>query len=284
MTQQPEENNIQNVQRLYLGENVPKVLENFHDYSPDILQQREELIRLKRTAGNNRYVNHYKTLLPTTLPKRALSWCIGFVLSDATIQRNLSLQNTTFRLKIQQVYYNTELFDVTLELLKPYVFNIAPVNNRNTFTLDTIQHEAFNILHDIFQDPKVPVKPQGCVQKIIPSNIEDYFDPICLSSWYCGDGGKSDYTPNQGKGIEFATHGFSKECNERLAQALKNKYGWDALAVYDYTSENKIDRYYVKVAASSFNSVEKLLKPYLLETFVRKFPSPRSPKSRYLDL
>lgn len=288
-TKQNQDNDFQYAQRLPLGQNikkVPKVLENFHDYKADLLQKREEWIRLNKTGGNNLLLKEYKALLPKELSPFVFSWCIGFILSDATIQKSYSLKNVTFRLKIQQVGYNLELLEVTLELLKPYVFGISPVKGRKEmFTIDTIRHEAFNIFHDIFQNPMSEWGREGCVEKIIPSNIEEYLDPIAISSWYCGDGGKSDYTSNQGKGIEFATHGFSFECNQRLANALRKRYGWDVKVVYDYTSKkNNIDRYYLKVASGSFHSVEKILKPYLLDSFLRKFPTSRSLRSKYRDV
>lgn len=285
MTKYQENDQPQNVQRLHLdqrGPTLPKVLENLSDWSSEILTKREELIRTNNTKGNNKQLSEYKKLLPNQLSQVALSWSIGLVLSDATVQKNSSEKTRTSRIKIQQVSYNRELLDVTLEILKPYVFTISPVTGRDMYSLATITHEAFNILIDIFQNPQSELTSSACVQKIIPSNIEDYLDEIALSGWFCGDGGKDDYTPNQGKGIQFATHGFSLECNQRLAEALRNRYGWEVSCVYDYTNNKNEDLYFLQIHASSFNSVEQILKPYILDSFLRKFPSPRSPNSRYL--
>jgi hypothetical protein len=281
-----ENDESQHVQRLHLDQKSqtrPKVLENLSDWSSEILTKREELIKTNKTKGNNKQFIEYKKLLPNELSQVALSWSIGLVLSDGTVQKNFSEKTRTSRIKIQQVSYNRELLDVTLEILKPYVFTISPVTGRDMYSLATITHEAFNILIDIFQNPQSELKSSGCVQKRIPSNIEDYLDEIALSSWFCGDGGKADYTPNQGKGIQFATHGFSLECNQRLAEALKKRYGWVVDCVYDYTNTQNEDLYFLEIDASSFNSVEKIRKPYILDSFLRKFPSPRSPNSRYLD-
>lgn len=66
-TKQNQDNDFQYAQRLPLGQNikkVPKVLENFHDYKADLLQKREELIRLNKTGGNNLLLKEYKALLP----------------------------------------------------------------------------------------------------------------------------------------------------------------------------------------------------------------------------
>jgi len=260
------------------------VLENLENFSEEILQKREILIQTNKTMGNNKALNEYKQLVPSQLSQLALSWCIGLVLSDATLQRNYSQNNRTIRVKIQQVSYNIELLEVTMEILKPYVFSFSPITTRpDMYSLTTITHESFNILGEIFQNPNIPLGQQACVAKRIPENIGDYVDEIVLSSWFCGDGGRVDYTENQGKAVQFSTHGFTRECQERLAQALRTKYGWEVSVVFDYTNEKGQDFFCIQVAANSFNSIERILKPYILPTFVRKFPTPRSPRSRYLD-
>ena len=160
MTKYQENDQPQNVQRLHLdqrGPTLPKVLENLSDWSSEILTKREELIRTNNTKGNNKQLSEYKKLLPNQLSQVALSWSIGLVLSDATVQKNSSEKTRTSRIKIQQVSYNRELLDVTLEILKPYVFTISPVTGRDMYSLATITHEAFNILIDIFQNPGDPL-------------------------------------------------------------------------------------------------------------------------------
>lgn len=276
---------FQNVQRLEQDQNnqtSPKVLESLPLYDESLLQKREELIALKKTSGNNAMLTEYKKAVPAELSPTALSWCLGLVLSDATVQRNTAAKQTC-RLKIQQAIHNKELLDVTLEILKPYVFTISHSTTRTTmYSLATIQHKAFNVLSEILQDPNEELQPGACVKKIIPENIIEYLDPITISAWFCGDGGKADYTPNQGKGIQFHTQGFSLECIKRLAQALRSRYSWEARAVFDYTNGER-DFYYLQVDAASFNSVERILKAYILPSFLRRFPTPRSPNSRYLD-
>ena len=257
------------------------MLENLITYDQNLLAKRQELINLDKTKGNNKMINEYKLEVPSQLCPTALSWCVGLVLSDATVQRNSSNTNKTCRIKIQQAIQNIELLNVTQEILKPYVFNIVPGTKRpHMYSLHTIQHEAFNILSDIFQNPQKELLEDACVEKVIPSNIEEYLDPIALSSWFCGDGSKADFSPNQGKAIQFHTQGFSLQCNERLAQALINRYSWNAVVKFDYTNTNGRDFYLLQVESSSFNSVERILKPYLLNSFLRRFPTPRSPRSR----
>jgi len=38
------------------------------------------------------------------------------------------------------------------------------------------------------------------VKKGITPEIINYLNPITLAAWFCGDGGKADYTANEGKG------------------------------------------------------------------------------------
>lgn len=257
------------------------MLEEFPNYNDQILLEREELIRTNKTSGNNKALSIYKIHLPP-LPQIAFSWVMGLLLSDATLQRSSSTSNITLRMKIQQATCNRELLDVTLEILKPFGFVISPVANRDMVSFATITHETFNIFGEIFQNPQIPLRPNDCVHKLIPENIEDYLDPICISSWFCGDGGREDYTPNQGRGILFHSQGFTRDCNERLANALRRKYGWETSVELDYTKGDQ-SFYLVRVASSSFNSVERIIKPYILPSFLRKFPPPRSSNSKYLD-
>lgn len=114
-----DKNKFQNVQRLNEFENNSNKLEalwNSISYDETILKERDFLIENNLTQGNNKYLNSYKQKLPKELPKFAISWCIGLILSDATIQRNTSTTNKTCRLKFQQVSYNIELVEKTLEI------------------------------------------------------------------------------------------------------------------------------------------------------------------------
>jgi hypothetical protein len=258
------------------------VLEELPNYSHQILFERGEFIENNKTKGNNKALLAYKSNLPTQLPQVAFSWTVGLILSDATLQRNTSQTNQTLRLKIQQANFNLSLLEVTLQLLEPYVFIISPVQNREMYSLTTISHEAFHVFGEIFQDPNIELTPNACVNKKIPQNIEDFLDETAIAAWFCGDGGREDYTPNQGRGILFHSQGFTLQCNERLAQALQKRYGWDVEVKFDYERDGQ-SFYCIKVRASSFNSFEKTIKPYILPAFLRKFPPPRSTNSRYLD-
>lgn len=273
----------QNVQRLDIRENsnpISIALRNLVKNDENLLQQRDFLIQNNLVKGNRKELNAYKASLPNQLTREQLLWSVGLVLSDATLQRNSSLEVETFRLKIQQQEFNRSLLEFTLELLKPWVMTISSIPNRKMMELDTIQHQAFNQLAEIFQDPSQTLSPKQCVQRVIPPNIGEYLEPIAIGSQFCGDGGRRDYGKNEGKAIQFHTQGFTKPCIETLAEALSDKYGWDARAKLNYTDKGR-DFYLLQIEANSFESFMEIVQPYILPNFRKRLPKERSPNSRF---
>ena len=94
------------------------MLENLSDWSSEILTKREELRRTNNTKGNNKQLSEYKKLLPNQLSQVALSWSIGLVLSDATVQKNSSEKTRTSRIKIHASSFNS-----VEQILKPYILD-----------------------------------------------------------------------------------------------------------------------------------------------------------------
>ena len=45
-----------------------------------------------------------------------------------------------------------------------------------------------------------------------------------MAYWFMDDGGKMDYTKNEGKGIVFNCHGFPDNEVDILVEGLKSKY------------------------------------------------------------
>lgn len=147
---------------------------------------------------------------------------VGCLLSDASLQYNNNGQ--CCRMKMQQAEKNVAFLQATFVIMLPWS-QLGPSFKRTTCNaimageLDTIKHEAFMKMANVFQDPSVPVKGNDCVQKYIPANIEEFLTPVAVAAWFCGDGGKADYrSHNNGKGIYMHTQGFKPEYVERLAQ------------------------------------------------------------------
>lgn len=274
----------QNVQRLGNQENsnsFPIVLGDFIKHDDGLLEERMNLIENNLTKGNNKAMAEYKSKLPLELNTVQFDWSLGLVLGDATLQANSSEAKKAVQLKIQQANFNHSLLDITLEILKPWVFRIVPVSGRPMQEIATIQHTAFVPLAKVFQDPSEELKPKACVRKVIPKDISKYLSPIAVGAWYCFDGGRRDYGKNEGKAIQLHTQGFSKECVDQLATALKSRYGWNANCKFDYTSSKGKDLYLIQVEADSFEAFVSTIDPYILPEFKGRLPKPRSPRSRF---
>lgn len=247
------------------------VLSNFITHDENMLTRRETLLQANLLSTQTSQLRSYKSDLPKQLTNFQRSWCVGLVLSDATLQRNSSKDSPTFRLKIQQNIQHRSLLDATLEILKPWVTGIVEIQNRPMLELVTLSHSAFNELGELFQDKHVELVAKACVTKAITDPFEQYLDPIAIASWFCGDGGRRDYGKNEGKAIQFHTQAFTKECVENLAKALKKRYNWNVQVKLDYD-----DKYLLQVEASSFESFIDTVRPFILPEFVKRLPKDRS--------
>jgi hypothetical protein len=265
----------QSVQRLGMSSSnsLPLVLSSLN-YDPKILKEREELIEEGLTKGNNMYVNDYKKQLPDTLPREVYDWCVGLLLSDATLQVNISAKNPAARVKIQQSVEKREFLDVTLELLKPWIFSIGS-KNRKMVEIATIQHKAFLPLIDVFHDFKTPIKPASCVYKRPQPCIKDHLTPICIAAWYMGDGNLA------GRACNFHTEGFLEEDTKLLAQLLTEIYGWETRVIdAGYSDYLKHSMHMLQVRSASSDEVAKVITPFMLDSFKYKIPPPRIRKQK----
>jgi hypothetical protein len=205
---------------------------------------------------------------------------IVLALGDASIEVN---GNESARLKIQQGFQNVALLEATREVLRPWCVRITRVSKKrpNMWEITTLSHTAFYKARSILagsNDMSYENDRTYTIQKGMPTNIIDYLDPITIAAWFCGDGGRRDYGVNQGKAVQFHTQGFSRECCDRLAEALRERYGWDITVVPD-----KRGRPYhlLQVEASSFDSFEATMKPFILPEFFRRLPTSRALGSRF---
>jgi hypothetical protein len=246
-------------------------------HNSNLLEKRANLLRSGKYKGNTKELKAYKQELPA-LTKEQIEYCVGLLLGDATLQSNTNL--TSFRLKIQQSENNNSLLFAIERIFQPWVMSgpskpkTRKIGNKYQ-ELQTISHEAFCPLATMFQDSNIELKYLQCVTKVIPADIGDYLTPLAVATWFCGDGGRRDYGVNEGKAIQFHTQGFSKECCEKLTQALKDRYQWDVTTKFDYVDENKRERYLIQVEASSFESFMEQIPAYILPHFLKRLPSQR---------
>jgi hypothetical protein len=273
----------QNVQRLESNLNSPSTPSNLNEERIQLIKEKNKLISANKFSGNTKEVREYKNKI-SGLSQLQLCWTIGLLLSDASLQANNN--NTSCRLKIQQADFNKELLDQTFNVLEEFCSGISGPSTRQVGTiyydLTTISHPAFNELKSFFESSSFPLQPRQVLKKVINNSIEPFLTPLCIAVWFCGDGGKRDYGKNQGKAIQFHTHGFDLKSVEILRDALHNIYEWDVSVKLDYSRDGK-DFYLLQIEASSFNSFVSQIEPLILPTFKKRLPKPRSKRSRYLS-
>ena len=168
-----------------------------------------------------------------------------------------------------------------LWLIKPVVWMKRYRMKNRMFELDTLSAPAFRPLADLFQNPNIVPKKKSCVKKVIPSNIQDYLTPVAIAAWFCGDGGRKTYGLIEGKTIRFHTEGFSLSDCQTLADALKNRYGWNVEVVV----RKRNNKYYNKlqITKDSFDSFCETVKPYILPSFYKRLPlyAPRLERNKF---
>lgn len=257
---------------MHLQTNLPRVLGELVSHDSKVLEERNILLQFPNLNPNSKELKKYKKILPN-LSETQFHWCVGLLLGDASITVNSNLQS--YRIKIQQSEKNCSLLYATEEIMKPFVLNgVSDLNVRKQKTkyreLQTLSCPQLTSLAKVFTASEALIKPNSTIHKSIPHNIANYLSPVAIGAWFCSDGGKRDYGPNQGKAIQFHTQGFSKQNCETLALALRSKYGWNVIVKLDYD-----DKYYIQVEADSFDSFLKYVYPYILDHFCEKLPKPR---------
>lgn len=289
-TNQQNENtsNEQPVQRLGDGENTkassPRILSNSLQYDPILLEKRQALLDSGKYKGNTRELTNYKKDLPLKFEQFAFCWCVGLLLSDASLQANNNC--TSFRLKMQQSENNKSLLYESMEVLKPWTMEgVSDIGTRKIGTFyreaQTISHEAFSVFANLFQNPNISLKKGACINKVIQPNINEYLTPLAVAIWFAGDGGRQDYSENSGKAIQFHAQGFDKDSLDNLAKALCENFGWDVTVKKDYMNTKSEQFYLIHVSPADFESFVDTIGPSIPVHFQAKLPAPRSLKSRH---
>lgn len=102
-----------------------------------------------------------------------------------------------------------------------------------------------------------------------PCLIKDHLTARGLAYWFMDDGGKADYTSNEGKGITLNTHAFEEQGVITICQELTEKSQLEARP-----RRNK-GCHVVLISGRSFERFEELVTPYLVKSMRAKMPSPR---------
>lgn len=258
---------------------VPPALVGFLNYDERVLEECDKLIKSGKNRGNTKELTAYKKILPQELTPVQFQWAVGMVLSDATLQYNNNTRSC--RIKMQQVDYHFPFLAVSCGILAPWVLEGISDQKKNKVgsmmqEMQTMRHEAFLAIADLFQDPSVPKKKEACVKKVIRPEIGQYLTPICLAAWFIGDGGRQDYSnTNPGEGLQFHTQGFSKEDVNLLVSLLHEKYGWKVSSEPDGLNKKGEEMFLINLDKSNFASFMEQVSPYIPEYFDFKLPIPR---------
>jgi hypothetical protein len=176
----------------------------------------------KPVSTSRRALNDYKQSI--SLTKEKFEVCSGLMLGDASLQTQNS--GKTYRMKFEVGEKNLAyLQHIKNEVLNDFILgepNLIIRKNKNgrlvkTFQLQTVSHEDFCLLGNLFLGPE----NKKCIKK---ERLEPFFTPRTLGYWFMDDGGKLDYTENQGKGLVLNTQCFSHHEVQDLCTLLAEKF------------------------------------------------------------
>lgn len=212
-----------------------------------------------------------KQVLSLTPRQREIS--VGVMVGDASLQAQ---RNGNFRLKFQMTARNASYANLLRQEFGEVWIPSEPHEiirpNSNMLGFQTIGHQELVTLADLFLD-KVPSTSLGSkptYRKIVrPNLITNHLTARGLAFWFMDDGGKADYTSNQGKGIVLNTQGFDKESVKMMCDELNNKFNLKC-----WVKPNK-GKHVICISGKSFEDFEKLVDPFLIDSMRSKMPTPR---------
>lgn len=166
-----------------------------------------------------------KTLEKMGLNNQQINMLIGTLLGDGNLQTYTG--GITWRYRVLHATKSKEYVHLKYSLLKDYC-NTAPKdvivydkrynkNYKRTY-FNTINNDVFKVLADVFYK-KEPLSKKWI--KIIPKDIENFFNFEMLAYFYMDDGSVKD--KNRGKGVRFCTECYTKEEALLLQKAFKTK-------------------------------------------------------------
>lgn len=228
----------------------------------------QKLQKIKPTT-RGRELEKYKRQLVLTQRQREIA--IGVLLGDASL--NTQNKGETYRLKFEQsirhsVYINHLHSEFDSWCLSGPVDKTRTNANKNTVEtkeFQTVAHISLNEFADLF------LNDQG--KKVIkPNLVRDHVTELSLAYWFMDDGGKLDYTSNQGKGLLLHTQGFNEQEVIELAEGLAIKFNLQTKA------KKTKGKYVVSISGNSFDEFMKLTESHIIMPMKYKLPTPRKVK------
>ena len=216
----------------------------------------------KNQIGKSRIkLNIYKKSL-SSLTSKQKEIAVGLLLRDVSIQTQN--QGRTHRLKFEQSNKHKPYIDHLVEIFDPWVLSkprLVSRTNKNkkvvqTWQFQTISHESFNELAKLFLNSHY--------KKRISTSIKENFTAFSLAYWFMDDGGKLDYTSNQGKAVVLNTQGFSFEEVKILKNMLIEKFKLKC-----WIKENK-GKPIIIISGFSYEKLCTLIKPFIIPSMLYK--------------
>jgi hypothetical protein len=218
---------------------------------------------LKGLSPNSKKLRQYKESL-VKLSQTQFEAAIGLMLGDAS----LHTQNggKTYRMKFEWGARSKIYLDHVYSLFDEWVLSephkktrISPKGNEViNWGFQTISHEAFNVLAQLFINKK----------KIISQDlIKNHLTPRGLAYWFMDDGGKLDYNKNsKNKGVVLNTQSFEAKEVKVMAEQLSEKFNFEC-----EIRSNKGKKVIV-IKSSSYPLFLSLIDPYILPEMRYKLP------------
>jgi len=223
----------------------------------------------KSDIGQSRTrLRQYKNQLSLKPEQREM--CLGLVLGDASIQTQNNSES--YRLKFEVGEKNLEYLEHIQGELDEFILakpNPIVRTNKNghevkTFQLQTISHSDFNSIANGFKLSKEQKR------KAIDYNfLYKELTHRSVAYWFMDDGGKLDYTTNEGKGIVFNTQNFEQQEVQQLCDILNKRFKYKT-----WVKKNK-GKYVVAVSGESYEDFIKNVSPYIIPSMQHKLPKPR---------
>ena len=134
-------------------------------------------------------------------------------------------------------------------------------NGVKTFRFQTLTLKELEFLSELFIDSE----GKKCVREHL---ITKHVTAISLAYWFADDGGKLDYSSNEGKGVVYNTQGFKMEEVEVMCKELRDKFNLEA-----WVGVNKGP--IIKISGRSYERFMDIVGPFIHESMRYKLPSNR---------
>jgi LAGLIDADG DNA endonuclease family len=214
------------------------------------------------SSPNSVAMKRYKDSLKS-LNTLQLETAIGLMLGDGSLQTQN--QGRTYRLKFEWGDIHKDYIDHVVTIFDEWV--LSPPHKKErvnhlgniviTWGAQTLSHEAFKVLADLFH--------VGTVKGIPANLVQNHLTPRGLAYWFMDDGGKLDYSHNS-KGIVFNTQSFTEEEVKSLCEGLKAKFELNC-----WTKPNK-GKTVISISDDSFDKFMNLVNPYIIPSMRYKLP------------